>query len=57
MIRCTCTIPNCFFVIRYYPPITMADVVKSPPFDKMPLLENEHNHQWKIEEVPIRGKK
>ena len=50
MIKCTCTVSNCFFVVNYHSPITLANVVKSPPFDNMPLLEGEHKHVWKIEE-------
>jgi len=41
----------CNLVVNYHGNVTLADVVKDPPFDKMPLLEGEHKHIWAIKEV------
>lgn len=57
MIQCTCTLPNCFFVVNYHAPITLQDVEKCPPFHNMPLLEGEHVHQWKIKEIKFGREK
>lgn len=57
MIQCTCTLHNCFFVVNYHSPITLQQVQDCPPFHNMPLLEGEHEHDWKIVEVKFGGKK
>lgn len=57
MIQASCKLPNCFFVINYHGPITMEQVERCPPFHDMPLLEGEHDHQWKITEVKFGSKK
>lgn len=57
MIQCTCTIHNCFFVVNYYSPITLQQVQDSPPFYNMPLLDGEHEHDWKIVVIKSGGKK
>ena len=51
MIRVSCTIQNCFLTGNYKQ--TMAYMVKNPPFENIPLLEGEHKHIWKFEEIKI----
>jgi len=38
-------------VVNYHSPITMAEVVKCPPFHNFPVEEGEHKHVWKIKEI------
>lgn len=57
VVRASCQIPMCNMVAHYYPPITLEKVIECPPFHGMPLLEGEHEHDWKIEEIKIGGKK
>lgn len=40
-------------VAHYFPPITLEQIQKCPPFHNMPLLDGEHKHDWKIEEITI----
>jgi len=51
LIRASCTGENCNMVAHYYPPITLKMIQDCPPFHNMPLLEGEHQHDWKIEEL------
>jgi len=51
MIQCTCKVIGCFIVVNYHSPITLEQVEKCPPFHNMPLLEGEHEHEWKITEI------
>lgn len=53
MIRASCKIENCNMVAQYYPPITLEQIKKCPPFHNMPLLEGEHEHEWIITEVKL----
>jgi len=61
MIQCSCTgyekgLP-CNMVVNYHGTVTLADVVKSPPFESQPLEAGEHKHTWKIKEVEFGKKK